>query len=116
VTQILKACIVCGQPSPTGRCVLHPKPPNRTGTYTRNAAKVRAAAVLCHICGEGARADDPWVADHLVPRIYGGPDDLSNLRAAHRSCNGRRGASLEGVGGRRRVENPLVTPLSFREK
>jgi 5-methylcytosine-specific restriction endonuclease McrA len=97
---ILKVCSfpgcgrVCETPG-TNRCALHPKPHKRSGTYTRNAAKVRAQAVTCWICGDGPRADDPWVADHVTPRMYGGSDNISNLRAAHRSCNGRRGASLQ---------------------
>jgi 5-methylcytosine-specific restriction endonuclease McrA len=33
------------------------------------------------------------VADHLIPRAHGGPDALFNYRAAHRSCNARRGAA-----------------------
>lgn len=41
----------------------------------------------CHLCGRPG-ADS---ADHLIPRSHGGPDDLTNLRPAHRSCNYSRG-------------------------
>jgi 5-methylcytosine-specific restriction endonuclease McrA len=92
----LKTCGVCGRPHPNrgGRCDQH-KIPARTGTYSRNAAKVRATAIICHICGEGfTDPNDPPVADHVVPRGVGGSDNVSNLRAAHRSCNGRKGQGL----------------------
>ena len=61
------------------------RPRNRehySGDYRRRAALVRATAVECWICHEGARVDDPWQADHVIP---GDPDSI--LAAAHRSCN-----------------------------
>jgi 5-methylcytosine-specific restriction endonuclease McrA len=73
----------------------NPKRKNRTGSYQRAAAQVRAAATECWICGGGfTDPNDPPVADHVIPRIQGGSDDISNLRAAHRSCNGRRGQRM----------------------
>jgi 5-methylcytosine-specific restriction endonuclease McrA len=98
---VMRACSICGRAHSNrgGRCDLH-KIPARTGTYSRNAAKVRANATVCHICGKGFTAADPAVADHVYPRGYGGSDDLSNLRPAHRSCNGRKGASLGNYHGR----------------
>jgi len=54
--------------------------------YRKRAAQVRATASVCHICGGGAKANDPWQADHLVPG-----DPMSPLAPAHRSCNARRG-------------------------
>jgi 5-methylcytosine-specific restriction endonuclease McrA len=91
---ILKVCF-CGRIAYQGnRRPLHPKPPKRTGTYTRNAAKVRAAATTCYLCGQPFTPDNPAVADPRQPRAYGGSDDISNLAAAHRSCNGRKGATL----------------------
>lgn len=56
------------------------------GDYRRRAKQVRDTAVVCHLCGEGARVGDPWEADHLIPS-----DPNSGLAAAHRSCNQRRG-------------------------
>src|SRR5947207_7685194 len=81
----LKACIVCGRPSHGPRCDRHsiPRPP-RSGSYSRAAAKVRAEAQTCWICGGPFTPDDPPVADHVKPRLLGGSDDASNLRAAHR--------------------------------
>jgi 5-methylcytosine-specific restriction endonuclease McrA len=98
---ILKICSYAGcgrivyNPPGHNRCPLHPKPPKRTGTYMRNAAKIRATATTCGICGKPfTDPDDPPVADHVIPRADGGSDDITNLRPAHRSCNGRRGANM----------------------
>ena len=55
-------------------------------TYRKNAARVRATATTCHLCGEGWRDGDPWEADHIHA---GNPD--SPLASAHRSCNQARG-------------------------
>jgi 5-methylcytosine-specific restriction endonuclease McrA len=50
---------------------------------------------VCHLCGcaiepgEGTR-------DHVVPLRFGGTNDPSNLKPAHRACNSAKGAkSLE---------------------
>lgn len=64
------------------------------GDYRRRAKQVRDTAVVCHLCGEGARVGDPWEADHLIPG-----DANSDLAAAHRSCNQRR--------GNKPLENPV---------
>jgi hypothetical protein len=54
--------------------------------YHREAKKIRESALICHLCKEGARYGDPWTADHLIAG-----DPSSELLAAHRSCNSRRG-------------------------
>lgn len=61
------------------------------GDYARRARMVRHAAqadplTQCWLCGEHARADDPWTADHVTPG-----DPSSVLMPAHRSCNASRG-------------------------
>jgi 5-methylcytosine-specific restriction endonuclease McrA len=87
----------CGRlvPVNSNRCEQHPNRRNRTGSYTRAAAKIRAAATECWICGQPfTDPNDPPVADHVTPRLYGGSDTVDNLRAAHRSCNGRRAQTL----------------------
>jgi hypothetical protein len=38
------------------------------------------------LCGGGARPNDPWQADHVIPG-----DADSPLAPAHRSCNAARG-------------------------
>lgn len=64
-----------------------PKRAHYSGDYQKRAAEVRKNAVYCHLCGDGARHNDPWTADHLIAG-----DPASPLLAAHRSCNSRRGA------------------------
>ena len=61
-------------------------PRHYTGDYRKRAKEVRENAEACWLCGEGARSDDPWTADHLVPG-----EPTSPLLPAHRSCNSRRG-------------------------
>jgi 5-methylcytosine-specific restriction protein A len=67
-----------------------PKPyrPHYRGNYAARAKAVRETATQCWICGEGARVDDPWTADHVHPGDTS-PDAL--LLPAHRTCNSRRG-------------------------
>jgi 5-methylcytosine-specific restriction endonuclease McrA len=87
----------CGRIAVAGthRCEAHPKrrvPRHRQ--YRNLCAAILANARFSGICGEGPREGDPLVVDHVVPRARGGSDDPSNLQAAHRSCNGRKGQSI----------------------
>ena len=112
---ILKSCIICGRPGPTNRCDRHPKPPKRTGTYGRDSAKIRAAATVCALCGEGPRVDDPWVADHRIPATLAAQTTsrTSNPLTAHvtggraRRC---RAGLLTSGDGRGRNSNRLWLP------
>lgn len=95
-----KPCLDCGALSYNSRCEVHQRRIEQlrdikraekkktlyNSAYRKQAAIVRATAITCHICGDGARANDPWQADHLDA---GNPD--SPLAAAHRSCNAKRG-------------------------
>ena len=94
---ISRPCLTCGNltinPRRCPDCQttynrLHPKPkrPHYAGNYQARAKAVRDSAQYCWICLEGARPNDPWTADHIIP---GDPD--SPLLPAHRSCNSRRG-------------------------
>ena len=52
------------------------------GNYRKRAKLVRETALVCHLCGDGARANDLWVADHVVP---GSSGDAALLLPAHKS-------------------------------
>ena len=50
----------------------------------------------CYLCGQSEDLDDPFEIEHVKPRFAfrgtsGDPDDISNLRLAHRSCNRTKG-------------------------
>jgi 5-methylcytosine-specific restriction endonuclease McrA len=91
----LRPCLVCGRPSGDARCP-EDAVPRRGWAHERASRQVRLEETSCWICGEPAKPGDPLTADHIIPRIDGGADVRENMRAAHRSCNSRRGA---GVGG-----------------
>jgi 5-methylcytosine-specific restriction endonuclease McrA len=100
-----RACVVCGrtfQPTPDNpsRCERHRIPKvNRDRTYRNLSAAVIAAATHCGICGQPfTDPTDPPVVDHIISRAHGGNDDPTNLQAAHRTCNGRKGATLGNTG------------------
>jgi hypothetical protein len=94
---IKKPCLNCGEltrnSSRCDRCTAvrearrNERRPHYKGDYRRRAKEVRATAIACWICGEGARPNDPFTADHVAT---GEPN--SPLLPAHRSCNSRRGA------------------------
>jgi len=95
-----KPCLDCGKLSTESRCEVHRKRVQQlkdirtaekkkvlyNSRYRKVAKIVRDTAIVCHICGDGARANDPWQADHL-----NATDPNSPLAAAHRSCNASRG-------------------------
>jgi 5-methylcytosine-specific restriction endonuclease McrA len=92
----LRPCLVCRRPSNGSRCPQHRLPP-RGAEHARNAAIVRATAVTCALCGlPFTDPTDPPVGDHRIPRAQGGTDHISNYQAAHASCNGRKGSTLQG--------------------
>jgi 5-methylcytosine-specific restriction endonuclease McrA len=96
-----KTCLICGQPSRTNRCPRHSTQPigrNRSWVDELARRRIVASATHCWICGQPARPGDPLTADHVIPRSRGGPDVPGNYRAAHRSCNSRRGNNPSRIG------------------
>jgi len=100
-----RPCLDCGTLTREGsRCPTHQAQRNRirnrhesperkekkaklyNTAYQKHARAIRAGALLCHLCGGGARAGDPWEADHVEAGNINSP-----LLPAHRSCNQRRG-------------------------
>lgn len=95
-----KPCLDCGALSYGTRCEIHTRQLQQmkdlrraehkktlyNSDYRKQAKIVRDTAIICHICKDGPRANDPWQADHLDA---GNPN--SPLAAAHRSCNAARG-------------------------
>jgi 5-methylcytosine-specific restriction endonuclease McrA len=63
-------------------------------THQQLREQVLAEEKLCWLCGKPATAGDPLVADHVIPRSRGGATTRANLRAAHASCNARRGQAV----------------------
>jgi 5-methylcytosine-specific restriction endonuclease McrA len=99
----LRACLICGTPfqptkGNTSRCDQHQLRKRPRGRPHRRAAAALIAASdgICAICGEPFTAADPPVCDHITPLAYGGSDHPTNLQATHRSCNGRKSATLPG--------------------
>lgn len=82
-------------------------PRTRNGNARRKLrARLRAEGRPCHICGQpidySLPAGHPWSfeVDELVPVSRGGsPLDYSNVDAAHRICNQRRGNRMPGDEG-----------------
>lgn len=54
-------------------------------------AQTLAEESRCCYCGGLPSADDPLEAAHVVAAGDGGADARANYRAAHRSCNRKRG-------------------------
>ncbi len=82
-------CLDCGTLTRNAAyCIAHERPKLYDQTYSKTAKIIRDTATICHICGRGPDQADPWTADHVIAG-----DRASELKAAHRSCNSRKGAT-----------------------
>jgi 5-methylcytosine-specific restriction endonuclease McrA len=98
-----KPCLVCGKLSLERLCPLHLEAEKQEheeirrvakaitsqykGSYSKRAKAVRENAVICHLCGQGKKIEDPFEADHINPAENG---NTAELLPAHRSCNRKR--------------------------
>lgn len=67
----------------------------------RNSSAIIARIALrdgnrCYLCNQTEDIDDPFEIEHVKPKTaFRGspddPDDIANLRLAHRSCNRTKG-------------------------
>lgn len=94
---IYKICPAAGCNTLThgGRCTTHRLPP-RGHRHRQVRAQVLTDETTCWLCGGAPTPTDPLTLDHIVPRVDGGPTTRANGRAAHSSCNARRGAKHRG--------------------
>jgi len=85
VTQILEDRIAeyTQQRNPFGDKNLDPVPSSRRFQI------LKRAGARCELCGKSAK-DEQIDVDHIVPRAKGGSNDISNLQALCRSCNGAK--------------------------
>ena len=85
----MKPCIECGKLVARGsRCAVHERKYGRA--WAALSARILARdGHRCHYCGKPART-----VDHVLPVAAGGTDDPSNLVAACRRCNARKGSRV----------------------
>ncbi len=91
----------CAVLVPFGRCADHqierkPWQHDRPSRHDRGLGSehdrlrkiVMVEEETCWLCGLPGLPDDE--ADHVIPRLEGGPTTRENLRRAHRECHKRR--------------------------
>ncbi len=66
----------------------------------RDRATIRRSHPACHICGQPIDYHAPhldpgeFVVDHVTALQRGGLDNITNKKAAHRSCNSTKATRL----------------------
>lgn len=41
---------------------------------------------ICYLCETKILVGEPWIQEHVIPRMISGDDELSNLRPVHVRC------------------------------
>lgn len=88
---ILKPCVDCGRPTPSGRCPLHAAARKRV--RNRNIATARAVVAAqpwCSLCGHRGSPANPLQSDHVIP-LSVTKDGSGPQRTLCRRCNATRG-------------------------
>ena len=111
----LTICAVpgCNRHARGRHCPEHRRP-SRGRTHRKARAQTLLEEATCWLCGNPGTKADPLTADHIVPRSHGGTDTRDNYRAAHESCNKRRGAQTLRGGRRMQGLRPADTPRLSR--
>lgn len=77
---------------------------------TRQLVRPRAK-YLCEYCHSPERSSsDTFTIDHLIPKSFGGSDELENLALACRRCNERRYNFTTGTDPQTGKETPIFNP------
>jgi 5-methylcytosine-specific restriction endonuclease McrA len=77
---------------------------------TRQLVRQRAK-YLCEYCHSPERSSsDTFTIDHLIPKSFGGSDELDNLALACRRCNERRYNFTTGTDPQTGRETPIFNP------
>jgi hypothetical protein len=72
--------------------------PEPRGAASRKRAVILRARGCCEYClSQEAFSPDPFSMEHVVPRVRGGDDALSNLALSRQGCNNRKYDSVDGV-------------------
>lgn len=115
----LRACLGCGAKcttTPCPRCSSGPRLTHDDAEYRRNRAIILARATHCALCGQPPTPDDPLTCDHIRPITAGGTHAITNLQAAHESCNKSTGATFKGGGAHRDPLSPAAFPAFSRAR
>ena len=114
---ILKACVVCGKPSPTSYCPKHERKPWATSKRSQkvklsgSAQQARRIRILdrflncCHRCGKVFDPADLEV-DHRIPLSEGGADTDENCAPICVPCH--RTKTGEEAARAKRRDNAMV--------
>lgn len=85
-----------------------------TTVRDRHRKQIARTKPPCGICGQDIDYTLPhldplsFTVDHIIPVIKGGPDELDNKQAAHRSCNRTKSDRIDGDDPRRRYITTLT--------
>lgn len=94
--KMTRPCVVCGVLSKAARCAKCAQDYNRgrpsaaqrgyDAKWRKLSKQLRQSQPWCSWCGSAA----DLTVDHILPLVYGGTNDLVNLRVLCRSCNSTR--------------------------
>lgn len=74
-------------------------------------AELQGRPVLCSLCKEPLRYDQPRIREHMVPRALGGSDFPENLRWVHKKCADLKTRGAEGTSNKHSIANGDISRI-----